>query len=125
MSADSASIGGPGRADSLDGVVSPRCDHAIDQAQRVGLFAVTFSVRSFLRVPSYLRSLETIDRLIGWPALPLGTGPNRGPWGRLDLAELSEAAEAMLGPREVSAYRPRLTRSAHRDHLQVLDRRRL
>ncbi|MCK8468093.1 hypothetical protein M0722_12895 [Microbacterium sp. KSW4-16] len=97
MSADSASIGGPGRADSLDGVVCPRCDLAIDQAHGVGISAMTFSVRSFLGVPSYLRSLETIDGLIGWAALPAGTAPNREPWDHIDLAELRDAAETLVG----------------------------
>lgn len=97
MSADSASIGGPGRADSLDGVVCPRCDLAIDQAHGVGISAMTFSVRSFLGVPSHLRSLENIDGLIGWAALPSGTAPNREPWAHLDLGELRAAAEALIG----------------------------
>ncbi|WP_292774944.1 MULTISPECIES: hypothetical protein [Microbacterium] len=97
MSADSASIGGPGRADSLDGVVCPRCDHAIDQAHGVGISAMTLSVRSFLGVPSHLRSLDNIDGLIGWAALPAGTAPNREPWAHLDLGELREAAEALIG----------------------------
>ncbi|WP_341974208.1 hypothetical protein [Microbacterium sp. LWO13-1.2] len=97
MSADSASIGGPGRADSLDGVVCPRCDLAIDQAHGVGISAMTLSVRSFLGLPSYLRSLDNIDGLIGWAALPSGTAPNRRPWAHLDLGELREAAEALIG----------------------------
>lgn len=97
MSADSASIGGPGRADSLDGVVCPRCDHAIDEAHGVGISAMTLSVRSFLGVPSHLRSLDNIDGLIGWAALPSGTAPNREPWAHLDLGELREAADALIG----------------------------
>lgn len=97
MSADSASIGGPGRADSLDGVVCPRCDHAIDEAHGVGISAMTFSVRSFLGVPAYLRSLETIDGLIGWAALPAGTAPNRRAWDHIDLAEVRKAANKILG----------------------------
>ncbi len=97
MSADSVSIGGPGRADSLDGVVCPRCDHAIDQAHGVGISAMTLSVRSFLGLPSYLRSLENIDGLVGWAALPSGTAPNRESWAHLDLGELRDAAEALIG----------------------------
>lgn len=95
MSADSASIGGPGRADTLDGVVCPRCDLAIDQAHGVGISAMTLSVRSFLGVPSHLRSLDNIDGLIGWAALPPGSTPNSEPWGHLDLAELRESADAL------------------------------
>lgn len=97
MSADSATIGGPGRADSLDGVVCPRCDLAIDQAHGVGISAMTFSVRSFLGVPLHLRSLTNIDGLIGWAALPAGTAPNREPWAHLDLGELRESANALIG----------------------------
>lgn len=97
MSADSASIGGPGRADSLNGVVCPRCDYAIDQAHGVGISAMTFSVRSFHGVPAHLRSLHNLDGLIGWAALPPGTAPNREPWSHLDLGELRDTAEALIG----------------------------
>ncbi|MEV7801111.1 hypothetical protein AB0O14_18670 [Microbacterium foliorum] len=97
MSADSISIGGPGRADSLDGVVCPRCDRAINETHGIGISAMTLSVRSFLGVPSHLRSLETIDGLMGWAALPARTAPNREPWGHLDLRELRDAAHALIG----------------------------
>ena len=97
MSADSASIGGPSRADTLDGVVCPRCDHAIDQAHGVGISAMTLSVRSLLGVPAHLRSLDHIDGLIGWAALPAGAAPNKEPWGHLDLRELRDSAHALLG----------------------------
>ncbi|MFB4350425.1 hypothetical protein [Microbacterium sp. CR_7] len=97
MSADSASIGGPGRADTLDGVVCPRCDHAIDQAHGVGQSAMTLSVRSFLGVPAHLRSLDNLDGLIGWAALPARSAPNREPWGHLDLGALRASADLILG----------------------------
>lgn len=97
MSADATTIGGRPRPNSLDGVVCPRCDRAIDEAHGVGSSAMCLSVRSFLGLPSHLRSLDNIHGLIGWAALPSGTAPNREPWAHLDLGELREAAEALIG----------------------------
>lgn len=97
MSADAVTIGGRGQADSLDGVVCPRCDLAIDAAHGVGQSAMTLSLRAFLGLPTWLRSLDDFGPLVGWAALPSGTAPNREPWGHLDLREAREAADALIG----------------------------
>ena len=97
MSADAATIGGRPQPESLDGVVCPTCDRAIDEARGVGSSAMRLSVRSFLGVPSHLRSLGDIDGLIGWAALPLGTSPNRAPWDHIDLSVIRDEAAGILG----------------------------
>lgn len=97
MSADAVTIGGRPQPESLDGVVCPRCDRAIDEARGVGASAMRLSVRSLLGVPSHLRSLDDIDGLIGWAALPLGTSPNRAPWDHIDLSVVQAEATGILG----------------------------
>ncbi|WP_336628281.1 MULTISPECIES: hypothetical protein [unclassified Microbacterium] len=99
MSADSATIGGRPMPDTLDGVVCARCDAAIDRAQGVGQQAMALSVRDLLGMPRYLRSLEHIDGLIGWAALPKGARPNAEPWAHIDLSQIRELARAILGSR--------------------------
>ena len=96
MSADAATIGGRPQPESLDGVVCPRCDLAIDAAHGVGSSAMTLSVRSFLGVPNYVRALGNVSGLVGWAALPSGTPPNREPWDHIDLADLRDFADAVL-----------------------------
>ncbi|KJL26212.1 hypothetical protein RL72_01147 [Microbacterium azadirachtae] len=103
MSADSVAIGGRPMPDTLDGVVCPRCDAAIDRAQGVGQQAMALSVRDFLGMPHYLRSLEHIDGLIGWAALPQGTQPNAHPWDHIDLSQIRESVNALLGYQPVGA----------------------
>ncbi|GAB6856716.1 hypothetical protein [Microbacterium xylanilyticum] len=41
---------------------------------------MALSVRDFLGMPSYLRSREQIDALLGWGALSKGTRSNAEPW---------------------------------------------
>lgn len=96
MSADSAGIGGPHRPDSLDGVVCPTCDAAIDSAHGVGQSAMVLSVRAYLGLPAHIRSFEHVGGLVGWAALPADTPPNREPWGHIDLTEVRASVEALL-----------------------------
>ncbi len=103
MSADSATIGGRPMPDTLDGVVCARCDAAIDRAQGVGQQAMALSVRDFLGMPHFLRSLEHIDGLIGWAALPKGTRPNAEPWAHIDLTLIRESVNVLLGYQPVGA----------------------
>lgn len=103
MSADSATIGGRPQPDTLDGVVCPRCDVAIDRAQGVGQQAMALSVRDLLGMPPHLRSLEHIDGLIGWAALTTGTPPNAEPWAHIDLTRIRESVNALLGYQPVNA----------------------
>ncbi|MDQ0612782.1 hypothetical protein QF046_000423 [Microbacterium sp. W4I4] len=70
-------------------------DRAIDPADGVGQTALRKSVRVFLGLPSYLRSLEHIEGLVGWAALR-----NAKPWDHIDLSELHNNVNAILG------YRP-------------------
>lgn len=99
-SADSVTIGGRPLPDTLDGVVCGVCDDAIDAARGVGRSAMTLSVRAFLKVPRHLRSFESIEGLVGWAALPAGATPNVQPWDHVDLREVRESVNALLG------YRP-------------------
>jgi len=103
MSADPAALGGHPAPDTIDGVVCPRCDRAIDAAHGVGQSAMTLSVRDFLGLPAHLRSLEHIDGLVGWAALPAGTPPNAKPWDHADLSDIRHSVNALLG------YRPRVS----------------
>lgn len=109
MSADSAGIGGPHRPDSLDGVVCPTCDAAIDSAHGVGQSAMVLAVRAYLGLPAHIRSFEHFGGLVGWAALPVGTPPNREPWGHVDLTEVRASVEALLRgmqPAEPTKQRP-------------------
>lgn len=100
MSADSIGIGGRPRPDDLDGVVCPTCDRAIDAAHAVGQSAMSIAVRASLGIPMHLRTMESIDGLVGWAAMPKGTPPNEKPWDHIDLSAVREQANHILG------YRP-------------------
>ena len=91
MSADSASLGGPARPDSIDGYVCLNCDAAIDSAGAVGQTAMTLSVLRLLGVPPGLKYFDDLAGVVGWAAMS-GAPPNVKPWEHLDLSELREAA---------------------------------
>lgn len=103
MSADSASLGGPARPDSIDGYVCLTCDAAIDSAGAVGQTAMTLSVLRLLGVPPGLKYFDDLAGVVGWATLR-GEPPNVKPWEHLDLSELREAA-AKLTARPLTRVR--------------------
>jgi hypothetical protein len=103
MSADPEAIGGRPAPDTLDGVLCPMCDRAVDAAGGIGFTAMQRSVLDHLGVAPHLRGIAEFGT-IGWAVT--GRAPNAQPWAHLDLSAVREEVGTLAGPHPVGDYQP-------------------
>lgn len=98
LGADAVTLGGQSRPEPVEGCVCPTCDRAIDTAGAVGQSAMALAVGELLGVPRGMRLMERFD-LVAWAVSPSGAAhrPNEKPWQHIDLREVREQIDTLLG----------------------------